>query len=123
MLLVDATDGVPTWINAFAEIDANVKVNTKDSPLKIFVNALYFTTYTITTVGYGDIGPKNFVETVICLVMIIVSGISWSIILGEVPGVIAHMDPDEPAFRDTMDELSQMMHERHLSPDILCRRL
>lgn len=120
LLLVDPE--VPRWIDIIDERDTNVAVKTKDSRIKTFLNALYFTTYTITTVGYGDISPLNIVETVVCNVMLCVAGISWAVILGEVCGIVSGMHPEEHAFRQTMDQLSYLVHDRILPPE-LQRRL
>lgn len=122
LLLVDPHSGVPRWIDVIDERDTHVEVKTKDSRIKTFLNALYFTTYTITTVGYGDISPLNIIETVVCNVMLIVAGISWAVILGEVCGIVSGMHPEEHAFRQTMDQLSYLVHDRILTPE-LQRRL
>jgi hypothetical protein len=37
----------------------------------IYINAYYFAIITMTTVGFGDIAPKNDVEKVICIVIIL----------------------------------------------------
>jgi len=95
-----------------------VSVKTKDSAWKLYVVCLYFTSYTITSVGYGDIGPQNTVETIVCTIMIIVSGVSWAVVLGEVSGIVANMDSDEKKFRGIMDELNYMMSDRVIPPDM-----
>merc|ERR1740121_2367722 len=114
LVLVDEQDGVPRWIDYLTELERNVETKTKDSPVKLYVACLYFTSYTITSVGYGDIGPKNIVERVVCTIMIVVSGISWAVVLGQVCGIVANLDSDEQVFRSTMDELNNMMRDRHM---------
>jgi len=112
LMLVEEEDGVPRWIDDFDERDRDLAVSTRESPMKLYMTCLYFTSYTITSVGYGDIGPMNIVETVVCTFMIIVSGISWAVVLGQVCGTIANLNKDEQAFRSTMDELNIMMSDR-----------
>eukprot|EP00927_Polykrikos_kofoidii_P084476 TRINITY_DN8905_c0_g2_i1.p1 TRINITY_DN8905_c0_g2~~TRINITY_DN8905_c0_g2_i1.p1 ORF type:complete len:653 (-),score=96.70 TRINITY_DN8905_c0_g2_i1:138-2096(-) len=106
-------DGVPRWIDSLTALESDVAVMTKDSPVKLYVAALYFTSYTITSVGYGDIGPQNDLERIVCTVMIYVCGISWAYVLGQVCGIVGNLDADEQTFRKSMDDLNIMMHERN----------
>lgn len=118
LVLVDESDNIPRWIDGFADLEKNVSVKTKDSPWKLYVVCLYFTSYTITSVGYGDIGPQNIVETIVCTMMIVVAGISWAVVLGEVCGIISNLNSDERAFRGIMDELNYMMNDRVIPSDM-----
>lgn len=116
--MVSETGGTPRWVDVFAERDANVAVKTKDSQIGIYVQALYFIVYTITTVGYGDIGPLNMVETSTLLVVLVVAGVSWALILGQVCGIVSNMNQEERVFRETMDNLNYMMRDRGLNKKI-----
>merc|ERR1719203_7860 len=99
LVMVDETDEVPRWVDAFTEMERNVEEKTRDTPWKLYVASVYFTSYTLTSVGYGDIGPQNIVERVVCTMMLIISGTSWAVVLGQVSGIVANMDADEQAFR------------------------
>lgn len=122
LVLVDESEGVARWIDDITDLEQGMITMTKDSPAKLYIACLYFTSYTITSVGYGDIGPKNIVERVVCTLMIIISGISWAVVLGQVCGIVANLDADEQVFRSTMDELNCMMTDRHM-PRPIRRRL
>jgi len=121
-VLVEETENIPRWVDVFEENEVNVVEKTKDTPWKLYMQCLYFTACTITSVGGGAIGPQNFVETVICTIMVILSGISWAIVLGQVCGILANFNADEQAFRSTMDELNLMMTDRVI-PRAMQRRL
>ena len=57
-----------TWINSFHL--SNELWYTK------YVSSLYFTVYTMVTVGYGDITPTNLIERSFCVgLMIITCGV------------------------------------------------
>ena len=43
----------------------------------------YFCSYTMTSVGYGDLGPKNVVERTVCTMMILTAGLCWAYVLGD----------------------------------------
>merc|ERR1719189_1728324 len=92
LTLVD-TGGVDRWVDGFTEreLELNIMELTENPPWKLYLTSLYFTIYTITSVGYGDIGPKNYLETCVAIFMIIISGISWAILLGQVCGVVASL--------------------------------
>lgn len=38
----------------------------------------------MTSVGYGDLGPKNILERVVCTAIVLVAGLCWAQILGDV---------------------------------------
>jgi len=112
LVLVEEDDHTPRWIDAFTLKEKDMIDKTKDTPWKLYITCLYFTSYTITSVGYGDIGPANIVETICCTIMIVISGISWAIVLGQVCGTIAGLNQEEQDFRSLMDELNSMMQDR-----------
>ncbi len=72
-------------IIVFALVMYNVEQNAKDAQIKSFKDALYFSTITLTTIGFGDIAPKSDVGKAIVMVMSII-GIG---ILAIPSGVIA----------------------------------
>ena len=36
----------------------------------------------MTSVGYGDVGPKNVMERTVCTMMILTAGLCWAYVLG-----------------------------------------
>ena len=50
---------------------------------------LFFTICTITSVGYGGIGPKIYSETYVAIFMDIILGIALAIMLGQVCDIAA----------------------------------
>merc|ERR1711920_706453 len=99
-------------------MEENVDEKTRDTPWKLYVASVYFTSYTLTSVGYGDIGPVNIVERLTCTLMLVISGTSWAVVLGQVCGIVATMNADEKLFRRTMDELSLMIREEHMDKEV-----
>lgn len=122
LVIVDEGEGVPRWIDGFVELEGNVSNPTKDTPWKVYATCLYFTSYTITSVGYGDIGPANITERIVCTLMIVVSGIVWAVVLGQVSDVVTTMNSDEQAFQRQMDELNSMVADQGL-PQTMRTRL
>lgn len=112
----------PKWIDGIAEIDRTFGINTYESEIRIYAAAFYFCSYTMTSVGYGDIGPQNIFERITCTVIVLVAGLCWAYILGEVGAIVTDMNAEKQSFRKMMNGLNKMMQEQGL-PHELRRRL
>eukprot|EP00435_Cladocopium_sp_Y103_P008337 s1742_g2.t1 len=90
ILLVPA--GTPTWIDDIdtrqAAMDEGLGIDTRAEPLRVYIASFYFCSYTMTSVGYGDIGPQNIVERVVCTLIVLGAGLSWACVLGEVCAIV-----------------------------------
>mmetsp|Transcript_22010 Transcript_22010/g.39445 ORF Transcript_22010/g.39445 Transcript_22010/m.39445 type:complete len:654 (-) Transcript_22010:75-2036(-) len=102
------------WIDAVTGLEDNVDVKSEDSAFKLYVASAYFASYTMTSVGYGDISPRNGTERLCLLVLLFCSGLLWTYLLGEVCNVVAAIGAHEQEFRSTMDDLNFMMRDRAL---------
>lgn len=49
----------PKWIDSIAAVDRSYGIDTQSSELRVYIAAFYFCSYTMTSVGYGDIGPQQ----------------------------------------------------------------
>lgn len=113
-----ADDESPKWIE-------NIKENDRVDELptyQIYLAAFYFCSYTMTSVGYGDVGPKNVMERTVCTMMILTAGLCWAYVLGEVCGIVTEMTFDSQRFRKRMHQLNCMMQHQDL-PKALRLRL
>ncbi|KAH8096299.1 voltage-gated potassium channel [Aureococcus anophagefferens] len=68
--------------------------------------SLYFTVYTITSVGYGDINPVNRTEMVVNTLFIVTGAIIWAYIIGNFASLLSTVDVYGAQFRQSMDELN-----------------
>lgn len=75
--------------------------------------ALYFSVYTLTSVGFGDVSAYNMFEFYVCTVMMIFGSVFWAYVIGNFCSIIATADRFGIEFRQRMDELNIMMGERH----------
>ena len=105
----------PQWIDDVEAVDVAYGIRTRDSTWRVYVASFYFCSYTMTSVGYGDFGPKNVLERVVCTFMVSVSGLCWAYILGEVCAIVADMNADSQRFRKRMQQLNTMMQDQGLS--------
>eukprot|EP00419_Tripos_fusus_P040606 CAMPEP_0172787952 /NCGR_PEP_ID=MMETSP1074-20121228/206709_1 /TAXON_ID=2916 /ORGANISM="Ceratium fusus, Strain PA161109" /LENGTH=656 /DNA_ID=CAMNT_0013624973 /DNA_START=1 /DNA_END=1967 /DNA_ORIENTATION=+ len=102
------------WVDTFETAEMNVEKKTKDSVWKLYVAALYFTAYTMTGVGYGDVTPVNIVERIVCIPILFVSGFVWACVIGQVTGIVSKLGAHEQEFKALMDNLNAMMKDRQL---------
>jgi len=107
-------DDSVSWVDTFEESEMNVQEKTKDSAWKLYIAALYFTAYTMTSVGYGDITPVNIIERIVCILVLFISGLVWACVIGEVTSIVGNLDRQEQEFRSLMDNLNCMMRDRGL---------
>mmetsp|Transcript_37630 Transcript_37630/g.120683 ORF Transcript_37630/g.120683 Transcript_37630/m.120683 type:complete len:575 (-) Transcript_37630:1149-2873(-) len=118
-----------TWVEALA--DSKNDIGTTDlarrSPRTNFrrhsvshryARGLYFTVYTLTGLGLGDVVPSTQTETIIATLLIAYGGIIWAYIVGNVCSVVTTMDVHGIAFRQRMDELNYMLKDRNFSTDL-----
>jgi len=111
---IDAADaGEPSWVGTFRDNERAVH-GREVSAGGLYVGALYWSIMTITSIGYGDITPKNDTERVVCCLLMIVSGATWAFVIAEAAGIAATLDPNGAAFRNSMDALNVYMRERKL---------
>lgn len=121
MTLQFADPAKPRWIDDIQEIDQSWNITTIDDPARVYISALYFCTYTMTSVGYGDIGPKNIAERVMCTLIVLTAGLCWAYVLGEVCAIVSDMNAETQHFRKKMTELNRMMKEQNLPYSLRCR--
>lgn len=60
----------------------------------------------MTSVGYGDFGPRNVLERMVCTWVVLTSGLSWAYILGEVCAIVSEMTAESQRFRKKMHHLN-----------------
>jgi hypothetical protein len=73
---------------------------------------------TIVTVGYGDITPKNSGERIICMLLMIIGVISFSIGTGILSSIIANYDTALAKLEEKMGTLQEMRTEYQLGTDL-----
>ena len=91
--------------------------------LETYMNSLYFATMTITSIGYGDITPtmSNWIEQLLCVLLMLLAGVVWCQMIGVFSGVISSFNPEQNAFRSTMDELNRFIAREQLADELAGR--
>ena len=115
---IDAADaGEPSWVGTFRDSERAVH-GREVSAGGLYVGALYWSMMTITSIGYGDITPKNDTERAVCCLLMMISGATWAFVIAEAAGIAATLDPNGAAFRNSMDALNVYMKERKLDKEM-----
>lgn len=89
-----------------------------ENPFDIYCISIYWAVMTLTSIGYGDIVATNRAEYIIATAcMFFMAGI-WAYTIGAVCGIVATLSPHEAAFKQSMDDLNNMMHDQNMPHDL-----
>lgn len=61
---------------------------TDDDEIDIYITAFYFTVTTLVTVGYGDITAYNNVEKLMCIMLMMLGVVAFSLTTGALSSII-----------------------------------
>jgi voltage-gated potassium channel len=94
----------------------------KPEPIKTYISALYWTVTTMATVGYGDITPKNEIQMLFAMVVMICGAGVYGYIIGNIATIIAKRDPAKASYLEQMERITAFMNYRGV-PDALQKRV
>ncbi|CAK9047032.1 Potassium channel GORK (Guard cell outward rectifying K(+) channel) (AtGORK) [Durusdinium trenchii] len=111
----------PQWINEIELADAPYGIVTRESPLRIYIASYYFCCYTMTSVGYGDFGPRNVLERMACTWIGDGIGPGDRRKQSKVCAIVSEMTAESQRFRKKMHHLNSLMEEQGLPASLRCR--
>jgi len=82
--------------------------------LDAYTASLHWSIMTITSIGYGDIVPSNPIEYAWCSMFMLLAGVSWAMIIGEICGIAAAGDPVDREFHQVNDDMNRVMDTMNL---------
>ncbi|MBI4577445.1 MAG: cyclic nucleotide-binding domain-containing protein [Planctomycetes bacterium] len=85
-----------------------------DDAVRRYVRALYWTTTTLTTIGYGDIAPVDNVQTVFCMFVQLLGAGMYGLVIGAMASLIANIDVAKAQFRERMEKIETFMKYKSL---------
>ena len=91
------------------------------SELEIYFAAFYWSSMTMTTIGYGDIVPSTLIERVFVSLMMLIGAFAYGYIIGAVGNVIAQANNKKNKFYALMGELNSFLDEGRLTPELRIR--
>lgn len=99
-------DGAYTWV---------MKAGIEDlDAYTLYTVSFYFSVYTITSIGFGDITAANADEYLVCSIMMMAGAFLFAYFLGNACSLISQMNPHAVAYQQTMDELNFFMRDHNL---------
>lgn len=96
-------------------------INEQNSISSNYITALYWTTTTLTTVGYGDIVPHSNFEKLYSVVVMIIGVGLYGYLIGNVVSVITKRDPTHEHFISNLENLSSLVRYRNLPKSLTVR--
>jgi hypothetical protein len=105
------SDDVTTWIDVEKE-------RGHTTPYSLWLAALYFCSYTLTSTGYGDVVPVSDVERGFVSCLLLLSGSIWAEILGDFTAMAAARGQREREYRSTVHEFTSVLEEVSLPPKL-----
>lgn len=104
------------WI-ALAWIFVRSELKT-ETPLSTYINALYWTITTLTTIGYGDITPQNDFQKVFTM-LVMVTGVGfYGYIIGNFTSMLAQTDYVKMNFLEKMDRINTFLKYKKVPKDL-----
>ena len=106
-----------TWISVFSARHEEAE-GVPPTPSDVYAAALYWSSMTVTSIGYGEMLPENSAERIVCSIFMLLSGMVWTYALSTGAGVAATLNPNATLYQNTMDQLNYFMKERSLPKDM-----
>ena len=86
-----------------------------------YVAALYLSTYTVATVGYGEVASTNTVERIFLIIAMIVGGGLFAYVVGNICDVLLSLSVRDNEFQALMDTANVFIQESNLTFDLSMR--
>jgi len=112
-------DGAPTWLSTYDDGVAGEAA----TPVQIkYLYSIYWALTTLTTVGYGDITPANDTERLFTSATLLIGGLVFGYMIGNVSGMMAQLSRQADEVRDKMDAVKDYVAWRNMPP-VLAQRI
>lgn len=97
--------GIASWIE-----------ETPSSLYGKYITSLYFSIYTITTIGYGDVVPRTILERTYVTVIMVIGAACFAYAISKMSDIVGALSATSVQQRDMMDRLSTFASRRKLTP-------
>eukprot|EP00877_Chromochloris_zofingiensis_P001182 jgi/Chrzof1/11064/Cz05g22050.t1 len=114
--------GNPNWMDKYLDSMSrgytlaypNGELSTNDK----YAICLYYTVYTLGSIGYGDVTPATTAERYVAVCIMLTGSYFFGYIIGNITSIVSTRNSIKNAFYKTMDELHEFMDENSLSANL-----
>jgi hypothetical protein len=107
-LLEDSDEGKETWLTGFGDYTTT----------QMYFVSFYFVSYTITTVGYGDIPVLRSPERIFCSLMMILGVVAFSFASGSLASILQNYDNHSANLQEKMTTLDRILKDYEIPKDL-----
>lgn len=84
-----------------------------------YITALYFSVYTITTIGYGDVVPENTLERSFTTIIMFLGAAVFAYVISQVSNIAVELSETSAHHRRIMDSLTDFARFRRLPDELV----
>jgi len=109
------------WFGCFYRLIAFIEdnkasswvLNTEANAAKsdIYVYSIHWATQTISSIGYGDVGPQTTTERSFVTIFMFIGGVIFAFALGEICGAVTSLSKKEAAYHLMIDNFNEFAEE------------
>jgi hypothetical protein len=88
------------------------------SDAEVYIAALYFAVYTLTTIGYGDLIPQTPAQRVFVSFIMLSGALLYGYIIGAVSALLASASERKHHFYRTIIKLNKLLENRSLPAEL-----
>lgn len=91
---------------------------TEAKPQTQYIRSLYWSITTMTTVGYGDIGPGRNSEYIFTMIVMMIGASMYAFIIGNIASLFSNLDSVKIQHQSRVDSVTQYLTNRQISPKL-----
>jgi len=83
-----------------------------------YLQAIYWTSTTLTTIGYGDLTPVTAPQTIYTIFIQILGAGLYGFVIGNIASLIANIDVAKTQFREKLERINTFLRYRSIPPEL-----